>query len=487
MISCASNTLRPFQEIPGPRRLALFGALARQVHFDHDPLRALQELRTTYGDLVRVESPLSNILFMFGPENNDRLYTQTDLFHSRSFILIGPRGSAQKRLRQSIFALNEGAHKRMRHTLLPPFQRSSTVDYREDVVGLIQDTMRSWQAGQQRDLHLDMHGLVWGVVRKLLYGLNEGDASEALHEALEHWLFRTFSPWVRSFPVNLPFTPYWWLLREARKLEQHFLRLMQARRAEGLTGNDALSALLRFKHEDGTPASDEELVGHAQTLYLVAYETTGNTLAWTLFLLAQHPQIQHDLLDELAPYHGAPPSNEDLERLPVLNAVLKESMRILPAVPYSRRFVSRDAEIGAYQVPKATRVVFSNYLTHHSPDIYPEPERFRPERWATFKPGPGEYIPFGAGLRTCIGAALAQFVIRLAVTMIVPRWRINVVPNARIDRKLGISLGPSHGLPVVLARQDRRLQAAPIVGNLREMVDLTHATPTVTVPIRTAA
>jgi cytochrome P450 len=259
--------------------------------------------------------------------------------------------------------------------------------------------------------------------------------------------------------------------REARWLEQRFLSIMAKRRASGLQGNDALTALLRYPMMDGSPAGDQELVGHVATLFLVAYETTGNTLAWTFYLLAQHPEAQHELLDELAPFHDDSPSIHQLDLLPVLDRIVKESVRILPAVPYNRWRVARDDAIGRYFLPAQTSVFFSIYATHHMNEIYAQPERFLPDRWLTIHPAPGEYLPYGLGHRMCLGTSLAQLIVKTVLSIVVPAWRVQVVPNARIDRQQGISLGPRHGLPVRVWKQDRRLEASRVRGNILEMVE----------------
>jgi cytochrome P450 len=469
-------SLLPVASIPGPRRLSLLGGIYQQVKFDRDPIRRMYQLRARYGDLTRFDNFLGTLLIAIGPEYNRQLHQETGLFHSRPFVLPGQRHTSQHRLRQSIFSLNDGEHKRMRHQLLPVFQRSLMHVHQDAIRQHIEKAVAPWRAGQVRNLHRDTHLLVWSVVRDLLYGLDEDAASEALHEAMEHWMFQTFSPWVRSFPLNLPFTPYRRMLKEADHLEQTFLDLMRQRRARGAAGHDALSALLRFRTAQGREIPVEDLVGHALTLFLVAYETTGNTLTWTLFLLSQFPQTQHDVLDELRSL-GPRPTYEQLEQAPLLTRVLKESMRLLPAVPYSRRLASRDGAIGRYFLPKKTRVLFSHYMTHHLPEVYRDPERFDPARWETIKPSPAEYLPFGAGLRTCLGAALAQCLIKLAIAHILPQWKIDVVPQARVDRQLGISLGPRNGIPVVLSPQDRDLRKSPITGNIHEMVELNHPEP----------
>jgi cytochrome P450 len=472
----------PTSAIPGPGRVSLFRTLRTQIAFDRDPLGFMTGLRDRYGKLVRYQSMAGTLLFAFGPEHHRELYSETDLFHSRPFVIRGPRGSAHSRLRESIFYKNGADHHRIRHAMLPAFQRSVLPDYYATIVQLVEQMMHDWRPGSRRDLHRDLHLMVWSIVRKMLYGLEEDAASEELYEALEHWMFQTFNPWVRSFPINLPFTPFRRLLRQAEHLEQTFLTIIRARRAKPGGNLDALSCLLNARRPDGTLMPDAEIVGHVLTLFLVAYETTGNALNWAFFLLSQHPSIQQDLLDELTPWQGNAPPPNVLEALPYLSIVVKESLRILPAVPYSRRLTSREGPLAGYTLPKDTRIVFSHYMTHHLPEVYQQPERFWPDRWLWFKPALGEYVPFGAGVRTCIGSALAQFVIKIALTMVLPRWKINVVSGTVVNRHNGISLSPRGGLPVIIQRQDRQLTASDVKGNIHEMVELGKDTA-VTVPL----
>src|ERR1019366_9054846 len=116
------------------------------------------------------------------------------------------------------------------------------------------------------------------------------------------------------------------------------------------------------------------------------------------------------------------------------------------------------------------------------------PEQFRPERWETIRPSPAEYLPFGAGLRTCVGVSMAPFIIKCVLAEILPRWRLTVAPNAQIDRTIGISMGPKNGIPVVATHQDRRFEGFEIQGNIHEMVDLKYAaTQTSPAPRRMAA
>src|ERR1019366_632455 len=183
----------------------------------------------------------------------------------------------------------------------------------------------------------------------------------------EDWLTTSFSPWTLLLPFDLPFTRHRRMLRKAEALEQRMRIILRAKRDGGLQKRDALTALIRVRDE-GQGLSEDELVSHALTLLLVAYETTANTLTWTLFLLATHPQVQVNALDEMAFLNKTAPTFEQQGRLPYLTNIVKESMRLLPAVPYSRRKTAVEGAFGDYHIPEKTHVIFSHYLTHHMPE-----------------------------------------------------------------------------------------------------------------------
>jgi cytochrome P450 len=143
----------------------------------------------------------------------------------------------------------------------------------------------------------------------------------------------------------------------------------------------------------------------------------------------------------------------------------------LPPVPYTVRVAQRPLKIGPLEVPPETRVIASHYLTHHLPDLYPEPQRFCPERWRTINPTQYEYLPFNAGPRICIGGAFATQVLKISLAMILQRFRFTVVPGTRINRIVAISMNPRHGLPMIMAKKDRNYSISVVRGQIREMVD----------------
>src|SRR5262249_7169624 len=170
-------------------------------------------------------------------------------------------------------------------------------------------------------------------------------------------------------PYALPLTPFRRFLRFSRRLDRDLCDLIARKRARGADEGDVVSALLRARDADGTAMTDDELVGQANVLFLAGHETTANTLTWTLFLLAQHPRVAADLFDELhGKLRGDAPTPEQLAELPLLDRVVKESMRVLTVVPLSQRVAAAEVTLGPHRLPPKTEVIFSPYVTHHLPE-----------------------------------------------------------------------------------------------------------------------
>jgi cytochrome P450 len=258
-----------------------------------------------------------------------------------------------------------------------------------------------------------------------------------------------------------------------------------------------LSILVRSHDEEGG-LSDEELVGQAAVLFGAAHMTTAHSLTWTLLLLAQHPSVMGKLWDEVSGvgcqvsdqgHHltsdtrqltlGSPKSLGALpkgEELSLLDRVIKESMRLLPASAYSQRINNIAVRLGPFDLPRGTGIVFTPLVTHHLADIYPQPEKFIPDRWLTLRPSPYAYHPFGAGPRLCIGGPLATAIIRIALRKMLSRYRLSVMPGSNVGVHVeSTMLVPTHGLPMRIHHADGFYSANPIFGTVGELVDFDEA------------
>jgi cytochrome P450 len=191
-------------------------------------------------------------------------------------------------------------------------------------------------------------------------------------------------------------------------------------------------------------------------------------------LLAQHPKVAADLHEEIdSVLHGAAPTMEQLKQMPLLDNVLKESLRLFPAIPIVTRASHEPTELGGYRLPARTELFLSIYHTHRQPDVYREPLRFMPERWNSIEPGPYQYLPWGVGARTCLGTALATIQMKMLFAMLIPRYRLELVPGTKIDcGGIGI-MKPKPELPFIVRAQDRRFSAskAEVRGTIHEKVE----------------
>jgi cytochrome P450 len=166
---------------------------------------------------------------------------------------------------------------------------------------------------------------------------------------------------------------------------------------------------------------------------------------------------------------------KQLDDLPYLEAVINESLRILPPVPYTLRRSQVAMDMLGIPVQPGDWIVLSHFISHRCPKLYPEPRRFLPQRWFCIKPNQYEFLPFSAGPRWCIGKSLAMNMMKLTLAMIMQRFRWQVRPGARIDRLVRVTMSARRGLPMVLEPQDRRFRAVHITGNVANLVDWTDA------------
>jgi cytochrome P450 len=465
--------------VSSAREVRGLAALPWWTRFLRDPIRCLTSLRARCGPLFALHNPVpggghgSRFVVALAPEYNRIVLSDPDRFRATGQTLPGPAGSAQRRVRHGLTRTRGDRHRAQRALLLPLFQRPAIRDKAGVMGGVLSPLVESWAPGAVLDMKLEMRRLMLRVSSEVLFGREDPVRSWRLGELIGDWLGRNFQGRVWLALFDLPGTPYRRLLESAVRIEREILAMVADKRAAGAPGDDVVSILLRARDTHARWMQDRDVVGQATMLFAASYETTANAMAWTLFLLAQHPQVAEDLAAELgAALRGGAAGLEELEKLPLLDAVLRESMRILPPVPYAIRLVRDAGSLGGMQLRDRDRVIVSHYVTHHLPELYTDPERFDPSRWERLRRGPYEYLPFGAGPRTCIGINFANAAMKLALAAIAPRFRLSVPPGTRVDRAVAVTLSPRGPLPMRLHGPGDAPPPAFVAGNVREMVRL---------------
>jgi cytochrome P450 len=452
------------------------------VDFFQDPVGCLSRAYRRIGPVAVAGQVIPGLFrerrhaLALGPEFNRQVFGDPVTFRTTGQVLRGPAGSAMRRVREGLTAMNGEKHRKQRQLILPLFAKKAFDGYCADMAAVAGSLIEHWPAGTTVDMAELLRQLALRSSARLLFGREDPARAESLGAMLRQLLKRNFDPVVWLWPVNCPGTPYRGLIKHAERLERELLDTVKRRRATPAQHADMLDILIRARDENDAMMTDQELIGQSAVLFGASYETQSNAMTWTVFLLVQHPEVMADLWDELdRTLGGAPPTIPDLDRLPLLDAVLKESMRLLPPVPFTIRSVTRPVEVGGAPLRNGDRVICSHYITHHLPDLYPEPERFLPERWSEIKPSQYEYLPFSAGPRFCVGRTLAMTMMKVSLAMIVQRWRFTILPGSRISRSVKVTMGPKYGLPMAIHKQDRRFESVRVRGNIHEMVDLPPA------------
>ena len=241
------------------------------------------------------------------------------------------------------------------------------------------------------------------------------------------------------------------------RLDQVIYRIIGQRRANGQLGADLLSMLLQARDEDGRPMSDRQVRDEVVTLIFTGSETVALTLSYAWYLLAQHPEVQAGLADELGEVLGGrTPTLEDLPKLTYTEKIIKEALRLYPPVWAFVREAVRPVEIGGYTLPAKTTLVLSQWVVHRDTRFYDQPHEFRPERWTEEfeKQLPKfAYFPFGGGQRTCIGASFAKMETTLVLAAMAQRLHLSLAPGFKLELLPSITLQPKRGISVVLARR----------------------------------
>jgi cytochrome P450 len=470
--------------IPGPRPTLLLGWRGNALRYTRDRVGQLTQLYQTFGEvfaLVRggnrnIFSTARNCpgtIFAIGPQYNQEILSNPWVFQNS--IRTSLEHTPLARLAAGIFTMNGDKHKQQRRLLMPAFQKKRIESYAAEMIAITRQCLEQWPANQRLDMAWAMQQLTLRIACKILFGLEITEAEGNVGTLAQRSLQYMRSPAVVIVPWNLPFFPYRRFLAVASRLDRSIHALIERKRACKQDEGDVLSLLIHTHDENGVQMTHDELIGQANALFMAGHETTSNALTWTLFLLAQHPAVLADVVDEVtAKLRSDSPTVEELRDLPLLERVLKESMRLLPPVPMSGRFAAEPAWLGKYPVRKGTEVVFSIYHTHHMSSLYPEPNRFLPDRWLDLDPSPYEYLPFGAGSRMCVGASFAMLEAKLVLAMLLRRYRVETIAGTRIDRQVSITMWPRHGLPMIVRPPDRRFDQSrsEVRGNVHEMVDL---------------
>jgi cytochrome P450 len=424
---------------PGPGAPPLAQALA----YGRDPLGFLAARQRRYGDVFTVRFPYyGRVVYVAEPALVKAVFTgDPAVFHAgeaNATVLepaLGPN---------SVLTLDDAPHMRQRKLLLPPFHGERVRRYGELIVDVTREEMRSWPVGKPFAIRPHSQRITLAVIMRAVFGVHDEARLNRFEGLIEEFAHRvdpiTRFPFLRRSYGR--FSPWDKFVRSREALDAFIYEEIRMRRAEPghEERDDVLSLLLSARDEDGEPMNDEELRDELITVLGAGHETTATGLAWAIERLVRNPEVLARLRASLAA------GEEDY-----LAATVKEVLRTRPVIVDVARKLTAPATIAGYELPAGTFVLPAIAAVHQREDVFPEPSELRPERFLDGKADNYAWIPFGGGVRRCIGAAFAEYEMRTILREFVERADLAPVdPKPEKVRVRNITLAPAKGARVIM-------------------------------------
>lgn len=447
--------MRRSQLPPGPR-----GRIVPALQAIAEPFESLERWVSRYGDPFTVASP-NGIMVMTGePESLKRIFgADPDTFEVFSPGVLTPVLGER-----SLLLLAGAAHRRERRLLMPAFHGARMRAYGEAMAAISRRAIEREGVGRPFVMQRLTQAVSLEVIIQTVFGVDDparyGEYAAATIEVMEsvHPSFLFFPALRREFGGHGPFAG---MQRAQRRFSALLDQQVERARPEAERRSDILSMLLAARYEDGAAMERESLVDELRTLLFAGHETTALALAWAFEWVHRTPAVLERLRAEIDGL-GPDPSPEALAGLPYLEAVCNESLRISPLLTEVVRQLRVPFELGGYTIPAGVALAPSVILAHHRAQTFPEPGRFRPERFLERSYSPFEFMPFGGGTRRCLGAAFALFEMKIVLGTIL--GAVDLEPtSARPARpyRRNLSIAPRGGVPMVVrSRRDPRRAAA---------------------------
>jgi len=413
------------------------------------PIAFMEDCRREFGDSFSVrflgfERPM---VLISDPEAIKALYREREhgLPPGRNAILEPIVGS------KSLLIQQGAEHLSRRRLMLPPFHGERMRSYEETMNEIVGAEIDSWQLNAEFPIHARMQAVTLEIILRVVFGVSTGPRLDRLREMLASVLTETATPGRQVLGLVLQrfgigggmFARFENQLREVDELLM--AEIAEHRERPDLEQReDILSMLMQAEFEDGTRMEDRELRDQLMTLLLAGHETTATALAWTFDLLLRHPAVLGRLRESLLA------GEEDY-----LRATISESLRLRPVIPLAGRRLAKELVADGLTLPEGTDVTPAIWLTHTRPDIYPEPFAFKPERFLGDAPDTYAWIPFGGGVRRCIGATFAEFEMRVVLREVLTRCELRKAsPLPERTGRRNITLSPKDGTPVIVTSRE---------------------------------
>ncbi|MFB9904278.1 cytochrome P450 [Allokutzneria oryzae] len=420
--------------------------LGHAVTLLRDPLRFITSL-PAHGDLVSVRFGPMRAVVVCDPEMAHQVIT-----NERVFDKTGPLWRRAREVEgDGLITTVRAEHRRQRRMVQPAFHRARMPHYAEIMNEVLAEETASWRHGQVVPVSaFTLRFTSETTARVMFTEASDPEAVAGIRTALPDLVRGVFRRMLSPAAVNrLPLPANRAFTRARQQLQDSIERLITGYRSSDEERDDMMAVLLAAQDvENGVAEApdDEEMAAMVTGLFLAGTETTSASASWAMHLLAEHPDVQERLRRETEAVLGdRAPAYEDLISLPYTRAVVTETLRLYPPAWLLARSTTSRTTLGGHVIPAGTNVIYSAYLVQRLSRLYPEPDRFDPDRWLNAPSGcPGSFLTFGEGARRCAGDTFALTQLMVVVAGLVRRWELRPVPGPRKRPRARAVLHPRH-------------------------------------------
>lgn len=419
--------------------------------FQRNPLKLISDSYRRYGPIFTTTYMGTPLTWFIGPEANKMILSS----NASNFLWRPALGRLVCLLGEGLIVSDGAFHKQQRSLVMPAFHKQRIESYLNDIITVSDQVMDTWQVGSEIDVDAEMRRITLLVIARALFGIDLEQGQSELRKQFNTTIsYLELTPPFNMIRLDLPGSPWAKFIRARAELDRFIFNLMAERRANPGDRGDVLDALMVARDEDGNALTDEQIRDQCLTLLAAGHDTTANTLTWMQHLLDKNPRVLAKLVEENRRVLGnRKPEMADLKLMPYLEMAIKETLRLYPAAWSGARLSAGSFSFGGYNFAAGTLVAFSQYMSHRIPEIFHDPDEFKPER---FDPASGEkhppfaFIPFGGGPRLCIGAAFAMMEAQVIMARLLQRYRLSVRPGYRVKPRIVVTMSVHGGLPVTV-------------------------------------
>ncbi|MGK7918887.1 MAG: cytochrome P450 [Trichodesmium sp.] len=447
------------KSIQGSNTLPLFQRLKLVL----EPLNTLESYAKKYGDIFTMIGAVGKFVCVSSPQALQEILTKDN----NEYEAPGSKVLQPFFGEYSVLSLEGDRHRRERKLLMPPFHGDRMRNYGELICNITKEAANNLKVGKTFIARKLMQEITMQVILQAVFGLYDSPRLSQIRSMLTDFIELTgsplrasllFFPWLQK---DLgPWSPWGKYQRQQQKLNELLYAEIATRRTQlDPSRTDILTLMLLARDEEGQGMTDQEIRDELITMLIGGHETTASALAWAVYWVHKQPEVYEKLMQELATLE-TDTDPMTIFRLPYLTAVCQETLRIYPiAILTFPRRTKQPVEFQGYHLEAGTMIMGSIYLTHQREDLYPEPKKFKPERFLERQFSPYEFLPFGGGSRRCLGMALANFEMRLVLGTLLSNFEMELAENQPVKpQRRGLTLGPKGGIKMVMKGERKQVE-----------------------------